>query len=77
MHLHCCFLLNAGKPRTDEIYAIVGLGLRLGTMAGFHRDGTWWQLPQRESDARRRVWWEMLTLERINASISLSLSDRD
>ena len=72
IHLHCCFLLNWREPRTDEIYALVGLALRLAVIAGFHRDGTWWQLAQRESDARRRIWWEILTLERINVSESMS-----
>ncbi|KAK4684312.1 hypothetical protein P7C73_g5876, partial [Tremellales sp. Uapishka_1] len=68
LHLHCCFLLNDDRPRTDEIYAIVGLALRLATIAGFHRDGIWWEIPQREADGRRRVWWELLTLERINSN---------
>ncbi|WWC63074.1 uncharacterized protein I303_105673 [Kwoniella dejecticola CBS 10117] len=68
LHLHCCFLLNDSRPRTDEIYVLVGLALRLATMAGFHRDGTWWDLPQGEVDARRRVWWEILTLERVNSN---------
>ncbi|WWC71752.1 uncharacterized protein I206_105711 [Kwoniella pini CBS 10737] len=68
LHLHCCFLLNDSRPRTDEIYVLVGLALRLATMAGFHRDGTWWDLPQGEVDARRRIWWEILTLERVNSN---------
>ncbi|ORY27005.1 fungal-specific transcription factor domain-domain-containing protein [Naematelia encephala] len=68
LHLHCCYLLNDDHPRTGEIYALVGLALRLATIAGFHRDGIWWQLPPREADARRRVWWEILTLERINSN---------
>ncbi|WWC90917.1 uncharacterized protein L201_005855 [Kwoniella dendrophila CBS 6074] len=68
LHLHCCFLLNDARPRTDEIYVLVGLALRLATMAGFHRDGTWWDLPQGEVDARRRIWWEILTLERVNSN---------
>lgn len=68
LHLHYSFVLNAGGRRAEELYAVVGLALRLAILAGFHRDGAWWQLPEREVNARRRVWWELLTLERINAS---------
>ncbi|WRT68193.1 uncharacterized protein IL334_005168 [Kwoniella shivajii] len=68
LHLHCCFLLNDSRPRTEEIYVVVGLALRLATSAGFHRDGTWWGLPELEVDARRRIWWEILTLERVNSN---------
>ncbi|KAL7007190.1 hypothetical protein EMMF5_003416 [Cystobasidiomycetes sp. EMM_F5] len=50
------------------IFAIVGLAVRLATVAGFHRDGSWWNLPQKEVDARRRLWWDLLTLERIQAA---------
>ena len=66
LHLHCCFLINDDRPRTEEIYAIVGLALRLAIIAGFHKDGSWWGLPEDEANARRRIWWEILTLERIN-----------
>ncbi|ORX39541.1 fungal-specific transcription factor domain-domain-containing protein [Kockovaella imperatae] len=68
LHLYCCFLINEDRPRVDEIFAIVGLALRLATIAGFHKDGSRWGLPGAEVDARRRIWWEILTLERINAN---------
>ena len=72
LHLHCCFLINGDRPRTDEVYAIVGLALRLATMAGFHRDGSWWKLSRDQANDRRRIWWEILTLERINVRQSPS-----
>ena len=36
IHLDCSYVLNA-EGHLDELYVLVGLGLRLATVAGFHR----------------------------------------
>ena len=51
-----------------QIFAIVGLAVRLATIAGFHRDPALWNLQQKEVDARRRVWCDLVTLESIQAA---------
>ncbi|KAL1405011.1 hypothetical protein Q8F55_008634 [Vanrija albida] len=72
LHLLGSFLINSDDKRLpDGIFAIVGLGVRLATIAGYHREPAPWSIPQDELDWRRRVWHELLALERVHCLTAL------
>lgn len=69
LHLLGSFLINSDDKRLpDGIFAIVGLGVRLATIAGYHREPAPGSIGQDELDWRRRVWHELLALERVHVS---------
>ncbi|WOO86078.1 putative transcriptional regulatory protein [Vanrija pseudolonga] len=72
LHLLGSFLINSDDKRLpDGIFAIVGLGVRLATIAGYHREPAPGSMGQDELDWRRRVWHELLALERVHCLTAL------
>lgn len=69
LHLLGSFLINSDDKRLpDGIFPIIGLAVRLAVIAGYHRDAAPQHLSQAEVDWRRRVWHELLALERVHVS---------
>jgi hypothetical protein len=52
----------------DAIFAIIGMAMRLAVIAGFHRDMPYRHLPREDLDHRRRIWFELLAVERVHVS---------
>ncbi|KAM0791581.1 hypothetical protein ACM66B_006025 [Microbotryomycetes sp. NB124-2] len=66
------FLLNAHdfQEGGETFWPILGMALRILVSMGLHRDGTQWNLQNPDLDRRRTVFWELVTLERMQALIS-------
>lgn len=63
----------------ETYFPILGMALRLVVTQGLHRDPTNFGLDGAELNRRRRVFWELITLERMQAFISgrpYMISDR-
>ncbi len=70
LHLLGSFLINSDDKRLpDGIFPIIGLAVRLAVIAGYHRDAAPTHLSQAEVDWRRRIWHELLALERVHVSL--------
>jgi len=62
-------LLNADdKKSPDGNFAVFGLAVRLAVIAGYHRDPSLLhqEMPLEEMDARRRIWYELLSSDRLH-----------
>lgn len=71
LHLLGSFLLNSDDKRLpDGIFPIIGLAARLAIIAGYHRDAVG-DLTADEIDWRRRIWHEILALERVHCLTAL------
>ncbi|KAK4047150.1 hypothetical protein OIV83_005602 [Microbotryomycetes sp. JL201] len=66
------FLLNAHDFQAggETFWPILGMALRMLVSMGLHRDGTLWNLQNPDLDRRRTIFWELVTLERMQALIS-------
>lgn len=74
LHLLGSFLINSDDKRLpDGIFPITGLGVRLAIIAGYHRDKETAHAGTRpeEADWRRRIWHELLALERVHCLTAL------
>ncbi|BEJ11880.1 hypothetical protein CspHIS471_0203400 [Cutaneotrichosporon sp. HIS471] len=72
LHLLGSFLINSDDKRLpDGIFPIIGLAVRLAVIAGYHRDAAPTHLSPSEIDWRRRVWHELLALERVHCLTAL------
>ncbi|KAJ2907336.1 putative c6 zinc finger domain-containing protein [Zalerion maritima] len=49
-------------PRS--LFCLVGIGVRVAHRLGLHRDGTLFGLPPFEVEMRRRLWWQLVTLDK-------------
>ncbi|RFU30743.1 hypothetical protein B7463_g5617, partial [Scytalidium lignicola] len=45
------------------LYTMTGVAVRLAQLQGLHRDGTLFGLPPFETEMRRRLWWNICTLD--------------
>ncbi|KAL8290374.1 hypothetical protein RQP46_002632 [Phenoliferia psychrophenolica] len=66
-YLFCQHNLQEGG---ESFFPILGAALRMLQTMGLHRDGTKWGLSGPELDRRRLVFYELMTLERMQAFIS-------
>lgn len=72
LHLLGSFLINSDDKRLpDGIFPITGLGVRLAIIAGYHRESEAPALRPEEMDWRRRIWHELLALERVHCLTAL------
>lgn len=70
LHLLANFFINSDdRKMVDAIFAIIGMAMRLAVIAGYHRDVPYHHLPQEELDQRRRIWYELLAVERVHVSL--------
>ncbi|KAK4702072.1 hypothetical protein P7C70_g4153, partial [Phenoliferia sp. Uapishka_3] len=65
-YLFCQHNLQEGG---ESFFPILGAALRMLQTMGLHRDGTKWGLTGPELDRRRLVFYELMTLERMQAFI--------
>lgn len=71
LHMLGSFLINSDDKRLpDGIFPIIGLAVRLAVIAGYHRDAAV-HLSSEEIDWRRRIWHELLALERVHCLTAL------
>lgn len=67
LHLLANFFINSDdRKMVDAIFAIIGMAMRLAVIAGYHRDRPYRDLPREELDQRRRIWYELLAVERVH-----------
>ncbi|THG93243.1 hypothetical protein EW145_g8424, partial [Phellinidium pouzarii] len=56
--------LTLSKNESEEIWAIRGELVSIGTAMGLHRDPTRWRMPRELAERRRWAWWHIVLLER-------------
>ncbi|KAF2162649.1 hypothetical protein M409DRAFT_33496, partial [Zasmidium cellare ATCC 36951] len=56
------------SQRITESWLTVGFAARLAMAQGLHIDGTYWKLPRRETESRRRLWCQLYLLDRMISS---------
>lgn len=72
LHLLANFFINSDdRKMVDAIFAIIGMAMRLAVIAGYHRDRPYLHLPREDLDQRRRIWYELLAVERVHVSFLL------
>ena len=49
-------------PRTH--YVLIGIAVRIAVRLGLHRDGTQFKLSPFDAEQRRRVWWNLVALDK-------------
>jgi hypothetical protein len=70
LHLLANFFINSDdRKMVDAIFAIIGMAMRLAVIAGYHRDTPYRHLPREDLDQRRRIWFELLAVERVHVNI--------
>jgi hypothetical protein len=66
LHLAVSFLANTRNSfMAQEGWVLLGTAGRLSQAQGLHIDGSKWNLPAEELEARRRVFHELLTYDRL------------
>lgn len=69
LHLLANFFINSDdRKMVDAIFAIIGMAMRLAVIAGYHRDTPYQDLSREDLDQRRRIWFELLAVERVHVS---------
>ncbi|KAL1410464.1 hypothetical protein Q8F55_004475 [Vanrija albida] len=68
-----CLLNSEDKRSPDGSFALFGLGVRLGVIAGYHRDPAllYTDMSVEDMDARRRIWHELLASDRLHSMPAL------
>ncbi|KAH8104985.1 hypothetical protein DFH11DRAFT_1836297, partial [Phellopilus nigrolimitatus] len=56
--------LTLSKDESEEIWALRGELVSIGTALGLHRDPDKWRMPRALADRRRWAWWHVILLER-------------
>ncbi|KAI5124760.1 hypothetical protein M0805_005394 [Coniferiporia weirii] len=56
--------LTLSKNDAEEIWAIRGELVSMGTAMGLHRDPERWKMPRELAERRRWAWWHIILLER-------------
>jgi hypothetical protein len=56
--------LTLSKNDSEEIWAIRGELMSLGTAMGLHRDPEKWSMSRETAERRRWAWWHIILLER-------------
>lgn len=56
--------LTLSKNNSEEIWAIRGELVNIGTAMGLHRDPDKWKMPRDLAERRRWAWWHIILLER-------------
>lgn len=57
--------LTLSKTDAEEIWAIRGELVSIGTAMGLHRDPDKWKMPRDLAERRRWAWWHIILLERL------------
>ncbi|KAF5392796.1 hypothetical protein D9757_001039 [Collybiopsis confluens] len=64
LHLMAMYnLLLKDEKGAESNWQLIGLGVRSMCAQGIHMDGSTWNLPARDVEERRRVFWEMLVYD--------------
>ncbi|EFX03967.1 c6 zinc finger domain containing protein [Grosmannia clavigera kw1407] len=58
-------------PRS--LFCLIGIAVRIAQRLGLHRDGTHFRLPPFEAEMRRRLWWQIVALDKRIAEITGSV----
>ncbi|KAF5009747.1 hypothetical protein FDECE_4093 [Fusarium decemcellulare] len=59
-----------GRSNHDAVWVLSGVVIRIAHKMGLHRDGDTLGLSPFEAEMRRRVWWQIITLDSTYASTS-------
>lgn len=55
-------------PRS--LFCLIGIAVRIATRIGLHRDGAQFKLSPFDTEQRRRLWWQIVTLDKRIADIT-------
>ncbi|CAH7677366.1 fungal-specific transcription factor domain-domain-containing protein [Phakopsora pachyrhizi] len=69
IHLVGISILNSRTDATEAFWPIIGIALRLCQSMGLHRDGSYWGLEAPELESRRRIFHELLSLDRLQSLV--------
>ncbi|KAK3318303.1 fungal-specific transcription factor domain-containing protein [Apodospora peruviana] len=60
------------RPYVDprSLFCLIGIAVRIATRLGIHRDGVQFGLPPFEIEQRRRLWWQIVILDKRVAEIT-------
>lgn len=60
------------RPYIDPraLFCLIGIAVRIATRLGIHRDGAQFGLPPFEVEQRRRLWWQIVILDKRVAEIT-------
>ncbi|KAL4738364.1 hypothetical protein BDV11DRAFT_216031 [Aspergillus similis] len=56
-------IIGRNDPNGPDVYALVGLAIGIALKMGLNRDGEAQGYPPFEVEMRRRVWWQLFTLD--------------
>ncbi|WWC94364.1 hypothetical protein V866_001206 [Kwoniella sp. B9012] len=69
LHIMAHVMLETEKGRNgDSAWPLWGMAMRLAQAMGLHRDGARWNLPQEVVEERRRVFWEIYSVDIFQAN---------
>ena len=66
--------LTLSKNESEDIWAIRGDLVSIGTAMGLHRDPDKWRMPRDIAERRRWAWWHIILLERYVSHTCVFLS---
>lgn len=68
VHLMVLYQLSTrGRGDGEAAWQLLGMAMRSIQAQGCHRDGSRWNLPERDLEERRRVFWETHTYDRLQS----------
>ncbi|KAK0497407.1 fungal-specific transcription factor domain-containing protein [Armillaria luteobubalina] len=68
VHLMVLYQLSTrGRGDGEAAWQLLGMAMRAIQAQGCHRDGSRWNLPERDLEERRRVFWETHTYDRLQS----------
>ncbi|KAK0189265.1 fungal-specific transcription factor domain-containing protein, partial [Armillaria mellea] len=68
VHLMVLYQLSTrGRGDGEAAWQLLGMTMRAIQAQGCHRDGSRWNLPERDIEERRRVFWETHTYDRLQS----------
>ncbi|GAA5857840.1 hypothetical protein JCM1840_000932 [Sporobolomyces johnsonii] len=72
LHLAGNVLFNRQKLQEsgESFFPLLGMAIKMAVTLGLHRDPASWELDEEEANRRRLAFWELLTLDRLQAFIS-------
>ncbi|GAA6017563.1 hypothetical protein JCM10207_001208 [Rhodosporidiobolus poonsookiae] len=72
--LHLCVNLHFSRHKVQDggesFFPLLGMAVKMGQTMGLHRDPQLWGLDEKETQRRRLAFWELFTLDHLQAFVS-------